>query len=165
MATLRTIADFLHWNYPVRNLGFLLPIGLSFHTFQSLSYTIEVYLGRQKAERHLGIYAGPYVMFYPQLVAGPMTGRQNLLHQFREQHPFDPDRIYDGLRQMLWGFFKKLVIAYRLAVIVDAVYEKSHAWGGGYLLLATYCFAFQIYCDFSGYSDIALVPRGCWALG
>lgn len=151
----RALAGALHWNYPVRDLGWLLPIGLSFHTFQSMSYTIEVYLGRQRAERHLGIYA-LYVMFYPQLVAGPIERPQNLLHQFREYHPFDADRTFSGLRLMLWGFFKKLVVADRLAPIVDAIYGNPHAYGGGCLLAATYFFAIQIYCDFSGYSDVAI---------
>lgn len=151
----RALAEALHWNYPVRDLGWLLPIGLSFHTFQSMSYTIEVYLGRQKAERHLGIYA-LYVMFYPQLVAGPIERPQHLLHQFREFHRFDADRTYSGLRLMLWGFFKKLVVADRLAPIVDAVYGNPHAYGGGFLVMATYFFAIQIYCDFSGYSDVAI---------
>ena len=154
-ANVRALADALHWNYPVRDLGWLLPIGLSFHTFQSMSYTIEVYLGRQRAERHLGIYA-LYVMFYPQLVAGPIERPQNLLHQFREPHAFDPDRTYSGLRLMLWGFFKKLVVADRVAPIVDVVYGNPHAYGGAYLIAATYLFAVQIYCDFSGYSDVAI---------
>jgi D-alanyl-lipoteichoic acid acyltransferase DltB (MBOAT superfamily) len=154
-ANVRALAEVLHWNYPIRDLGWLLPIGLSFHTFQSMSYTIEVYLGRQKAERHLGIYA-LYVMFYPQLVAGPIERPQNLLHQFREYHPFDADRTFSGLRLMLWGFFKKLVVADRLAPVVDVVYGNPHAYGGAWLLLATYFFAVQIYCDFSGYSDVAI---------
>ena len=152
---LRGLAEFLHWNYPVANLGILLPIGLSFHTFQSMAYTIEVYRGHLPAERHPGIYA-LYVMFWPQLVAGPIERPQNLLPQFRTAHPFDADRVFDGLRQMLWGLFKKMVVADRLAALVDAVYAEPHAYGGGWLLVATYFFAFQIYCDFSGYSDIAI---------
>jgi alginate O-acetyltransferase complex protein AlgI len=152
---LRALAEWMHWNYPVRDLGWLLPIGLSFHTFQSMSYTIEVYRGRQTAERHPGIYA-LYVMFYPQLVAGPIERPQHLLHQFREPHAFDADRVYDGLRLMLWGFFKKLVVADRVAPLVDAVYADSHRYGGGWLILATWFFAIQIYCDFSGYSDVAI---------
>jgi D-alanyl-lipoteichoic acid acyltransferase DltB (MBOAT superfamily) len=99
-------------------LSILLPIGLSFHTFQAMSYTIEVYRGNQKAEKHFGIYA-LYVMFYPQLVAGPIERPQNLLHQFREEHKFNSQNLLDGLRLMLWGFFKKLVIADRLALYVN----------------------------------------------
>ena len=136
-------------------LNILLPIGLSFHTFQSLSYTIEVYRGRQRAERFIGIFA-LYVMFYPQLVAGPIERPQNLLHQFREKHFFDAVRVSAGLQLMLWGFFKKVVIADRLAPFVNTVYDNPHGYTGVSFIVATVCFAFQIYCDFSGYSDIAL---------
>lgn len=135
-------------------LDIVLPIGLSFHTFQAMSYTIEVYRGRQKAERHFGIYA-LYVMFYPQLVAGPIERPQNLIHQFYEKKEFSYDRIVSGLRLMLWGFFKKLVIADRLALIVNQVYNNPNQQNGLTFLIGTYLFAFQIYCDFSGYSDIA----------
>ena len=152
---LHALAEWLHWNYPVRHLGILLPIGLSFHTVQSMAYTIEVYRGHQPAERHPGIYA-LYVMFWPQLVAGPIERPQNLLPQFRVEHPFVADRVFDGLKQMLWGFFKKVVIADRLAALADAVYAQPREFGGGWLTLATVFFAFQIYCDFSGYSDIAI---------
>lgn len=93
------LARFLHWNYSVKILHVILPIGLSFHTFQSLSYVIEVYKGRQKAERHLGIYS-LYVMFYPQLVAGPIERPGNLLHQFYEEHSFEYRRVTDGLKLM-----------------------------------------------------------------
>jgi D-alanyl-lipoteichoic acid acyltransferase DltB (MBOAT superfamily) len=141
--------------YSVPFLHIILPIGLSFHTFQAMSYTIEVYRGNQKAERHLGIYA-LYVMFYPQLVAGPIERPQNLLHQFRAEHRFQGDRFFDGLRLMIWGLFKKVVIADRLAIYVNDVY--NHAGGYHYLNLvaATVFFSVQIYCDFSGYSDIAI---------
>lgn len=136
-------------------LGILLPIGLSFHTFQAMSYTFEVYRGNQKAERHFGIYA-LYVMFYPQLVAGPIERPQNVLHQFYEKHEFDWTNVEEGLKKMLWGFFKKVVIADRLAVVVDAVYNNSHQQSGPEFVVAALFFTFQIYCDFSGYSDIAL---------
>jgi len=140
---------------PIPYLSILLPIGLSFHTFQAMSYTIEVYRGHQKAERHFGIYS-LYVMFYPQLVAGPIERPQNLLHQFREPHEFDYDRVVGGLKLMLWGIFKKLVIADRLSIYVNATYNNADQHNGTTLLLATIFFAFQIYCDFSGYSDIAI---------
>jgi alginate O-acetyltransferase complex protein AlgI len=140
---------------PIPYLSILLPIGLSFHTFQAMSYTIEVYRGRQTAERHFGIYA-LYVMFYPQLVAGPIERPQNLLHQFREYHDFNYDRVVAGLKLMLWGIFKKLVIADRLAIYVNTTYNNVDEHTGTTLLLATLFFAFQIYCDFSGYSDIAI---------
>ena len=140
---------------PIPYLSILLPIGLSFHTFQAMSYTIEVYRGNQKAERHFGIYS-LYVMFYPQLVAGPIERPQNLLYQFRQKYDFEYDRVVSGLKLMLWGIFKKLVIADRLAIYVNAVYNNSHHHSGLSLLVATIFFAFQIYCDFSGYSDIAI---------
>ena len=140
---------------PIPYLSILLPIGLSFHTFQAMSYTIEVYRGNQKAERNFGIYA-LYVMFYPQLVAGPIERPQNLIHQFYEKHDFDYNRVADGLKLMLWGLFKKIVIADRLAIYVNAVYNNPTQHSGITLILATIFFAFQIYCDFSGYSDIAI---------
>ena len=136
-------------------LEIVLPIGLSFHTFQSLSYTIEVYRRHQKAERFIGIFA-LYVMFYPQLVAGPIERPQHLLHQFREHHHFSYPRVVAGLQLMMWGFFKKVVIADRLAPFVNEVYDHAHAYQGISLIVATVFFAMQIYCDFSGYSDIAI---------
>jgi D-alanyl-lipoteichoic acid acyltransferase DltB (MBOAT superfamily) len=150
----RAIAAALHWNYGISALRIILPIGLSFHTFQSLSYVIEVYRGRQKAERHFGIYA-LYVMYFPQLVAGPIERPQNLLHQFHEEKRFDLDRVQSGLSLVLWGLCKKVMVADALAIYVDSVYNSSAHHTGASLLLATYCFAFQIYCDFSGYSDMA----------
>ncbi|MCX6733862.1 MAG: MBOAT family protein [Candidatus Peregrinibacteria bacterium] len=149
------IAHFFHLNYPISTLKLMLPIGLSFHTFQSLSYVIEVYRGRQKAERNLGIYA-LYVMFYPQLVAGPIERPQHMLHQFHEEHVFHFERFVSGLRLMGWGFFKKMVIADRLSVFVNLVYDNYPAYNGFIFLVATVFFGFQIYCDFSGYSDIAI---------
>ncbi len=140
---------------PIPFLPILLPIGLSFHTFQAMSYTIEVYRGNQKAEQHFGIYS-LYVMFFPQLVAGPIERPQNLLHQFREKYDFEYTRVLEGLKLMLWGLFKKLVIADRLAVYVNATYNNPEQHNGTTLALATVFFAFQIYCDFSGYSDIAI---------
>lgn len=149
-----TIAQVIHWNYPIESLEIVLPIGLSFHTFQSLSYVIEVYYGRQRAERHFGIYS-LYVMYFPQLVAGPIERPQNMLHQFHERQQFDFSRLGDGLFLMLWGLFKKVVVADNLGLYVDAVYGSSSDHTGTSLLFATYFFAFQIYADFSGYSDIA----------
>ncbi len=140
---------------PLPRLDILLPIGLSFHTFQAMSYTIEVYRGKQKAERHFGIYS-LYVMFYPQLVAGPIERPQNLLTQFREKFDFDYERVSSGLKLMLWGFVKKLVIADRLGIYVDAVYTDPSHQGSASLILATLFFSFQIYADFSGYTDIAI---------
>jgi alginate O-acetyltransferase complex protein AlgI len=142
-------------NNPIPYLQILLPIGLSFHTFQAMSYTIEVYRGHQKAERHFGIYS-LYVMFYPQLVAGPIERPQNLLYQFREKYDFEYSRVTSGLRLMVWGLFKKVVIADRLAVVVDRVYDNPEQYNTLSLTIATIFFAFQIFCDFSGYSDMAI---------
>jgi alginate O-acetyltransferase complex protein AlgI len=137
-------------------LNIILPIGLSFHTFQAMSYTIEVYRGHQKAEKHFGIYA-LYVMFYPQLVAGPIERPQNILPQFRIKHRFSIDLLYSGLRLMLWGLFKKVVVADRLSIYVDAIYHDPLNYANfGNILLAFIFFSIQIYCDFSGYSDIAI---------
>jgi len=138
-------------------LKILLPIGLSFHTFQAMSYTIEVYKGNQKAERNLGIYS-LYVMFYPQLVAGPIERPQNIIHQLKEEHPFNYQLMNDGLKLMLWGFFKKLVIADRLAIYVNLIFNYPWLHNGSSVVVASFFFAIQIYCDFSGYSDIAI---GC----
>lgn len=141
----------------IPDLSIALPIGLSFHTFQAMSYTIEVYRGNQKAERNFGIYA-LYVMFYPQLVAGPIERPQNMLHQFYEKHKFVFERVVEGLKLIMWGFFMKLVVADRLAIYVDAVYNNPTQHSGLTLAVATVFFAFQIYCDFAGYSNIAI---GC----
>ena len=145
----------LGMSYAVPALRLILPVGLSFHTFQSLSYVIEVYAGRQRAEHDFGKYA-LYVMFYPQLVAGPIERPQNLLHQFDEPHRFDYDRVVSGLQLMAWGFVKKVVVADRLAQLANQVYDAPREYSGLPLITATVAFAFQIYCDFSGYSDIAI---------
>lgn len=141
--------------YGVPNLDVLLPVGISFYTFQTLSYTIDVYRGVREPEKHLGIFA-VYVSFFPQLVAGPIERSTRLLPQFYEKNHFDYKRATDGLKLMLWGFFKKLVIADNLAKFVNQVYNNPGDYQGMSLIIATYFFAFQIYCDFSGYSDIAI---------
>ncbi len=140
---------------PIPFIDFILPIGLSFHTFQAMSYTIEVYRGNQKSERHFGIYA-LYVMFYPQLVAGPIERPQNVLPQFHKFQNYNWENVKSGLMMMAWGFFKKVVIADRLAMMVDFAYKDPQQQNGLTLLIATFFYSFQIYCDFSGYSDIAL---------
>ena len=144
-------------NWPIKTLNIILPMGISFYTFQAASYTIDVYRGTIKPERHFGIFA-LFVMFFPQLVAGPIERSENLLPQFYEKHKFDFERIISGLRIMMWGFFKKIVIADRAATAVNAIYNSAQSYSGLYLVIATVLFAFQIYCDFSGYSDIA---KGC----
>ena len=143
------------WQLTGPSIHIILPIGLSFHTFQSLSYVIEVYRGKQTAERSFVTYA-TYVMFFPQLVAGPIERPQNLLHQFHIEHRFEYARVVSGLKRMAWGFFKKLVIADRLALYVHDVYGAPTHHTGLQLTIATIFFAYQIYCDFSGYSDIAI---------
>lgn len=141
--------------YDMPMFDLLLPVGISFYTFQSMSYTIDVYRGEQQPERHLGKFA-LYVAFFPQLVAGPIERSLRLLPQFDRVFKFDYERVVSGLRLMLWGFFKKLVIADRLAIYVNEAYNHPAEYQGLTLLLATYFFAIQIYCDFSGYSDIAI---------
>jgi alginate O-acetyltransferase complex protein AlgI len=154
-SNLTALLGLIDYKNPVPYLNILLPIGLSFHTFQAMSYTIEVYRGNQQPEKHFGVYA-LYVMFYPQLVAGPIERPQNILHQFHEEKFFDYDRITEGLKIMLWGFVKKLVVADRLALYVNAVYGNAEHHSGITLIVATFFFIVQIYCDFSGYSDIAI---------
>ena len=149
------LAGLAGWEFSPSTFHIILPIGLSFHTFQSLSYVVEVYRGRQQPEYNLITYA-TYVMFFPQLVAGPIERPQNLLHQFYEEHRFDYERVTSGLKRMAWGFFKKLVIADRLALYVNDVYAAPHNFNGLQLTIATVFFAYQIYCDFSAYSDIAI---------
>jgi len=148
---------FRHFNliYHVPALKVLLPVGISFYTFQTLSYTIDVYRGKKEPERNLAVFA-LYVAFFPQLVAGPIERSTRLLPQFYEKMEFDYERVKNGLLLMAWGFFKKVVIADRLAIYVNQVYGSPGDFSGPVLLLATYFFAFQIYCDFSGYSDIAI---------
>ncbi|MFM9984138.1 MAG: MBOAT family O-acyltransferase [Flavobacteriales bacterium] len=149
------VAELIGWNYSMDVLKIVLPIGLSFHTFQSLSYVIEVYRGNQKAEHHFGIYA-LYVMFYPQLVAGPIERPQNILHQFYEKHTVTYSNFSDGFKLIIWGLFKKVVIADNLSMIVNLVYDSPETMPWYWLLIASYLFAVQIYCDFSGYSDMAI---------
>ncbi len=150
-----TLAHDLSMNYPIGALSLILPVGISFYTFQSIAYTIDVYRGAVKPERHLGIFA-TYVAFFPQLVAGPIERAPHFLPQFHQHFRFDQNRAVEGLRLMLWGAFKKIVIADRLSIYVNAVYNAPGSYSGAPLIAATVFFAFQIYCDFSGYSDIAI---------
>lgn len=151
----RVVFDQLNIFYDVPAFDVLLPVGISFYTFQTLAYSIDVYRGIQKPERHLGIFA-LYVTFFPQLVAGPIERSTNLIPQFRQTHSFSYERTVDGLKLIMWGFFKKLVIADRVAYYVNQVYGSPEMYGGAPILLATYLFAFQIFCDFSAYTDIAI---------
>lgn len=152
---LQALFDNFNIFYNIPAFDVLLPVGISFYTFQTLSYTIDVYNGKTPAQTHLGIFA-VYVSFFPQLVAGPIERSNHLLPQFFVEHKFSYVRVKYGLQQMMWGFFKKVVIADRLAIVVDGVYNNLDNYSGIALIVATIFFAFQIYCDFSGYSDIAI---------
>lgn len=144
--------------FSVASLNVILPVGISFYTFQTMSYTIEVYRGNIKAERHLGYFA-LFVTFFPQLVAGPIEKPQALLPQLKKEHDFSYDNVVYGTKLMVWGFFKKMVVADTLAIYVDNVYNNLSSVSNGLtLIIATFFFAIQVYCDFGGYSDIA---RGC----
>ncbi|MDV6235995.1 MBOAT family O-acyltransferase [Leptospira ellisii] len=140
---------------PVSPLNIVLPIGLSFHTFQSMGYIVEVYQGKIKAERHLGYY-WVYVMFFPQLVAGPIERAHHLMTQFHREHKLLFENAEKGLKYIVYGFLMKLFVADRLSVFVDAMYDDPSGKSGADLLWATYFFSFQIYCDFAGYSNIAI---------
>ena len=138
-------------------LRVILPVGVSFYTFQALSYTIDVYRRRMHVvDDPIQYFA--FITFFPQLVAGPIERASNMVDQFGAERRFDFAFAADGLRQMLWGFFKKMVVADNLAPIVSAAYDHPAGASGWALTWATYAFAFQIYCDFSGYTDIAI---GC----
>lgn len=138
-------------------LNLILPVGISFYTFQTLSYAIDVYRGRIRTERHFGYYA-LFVSFFPQLVAGPIERPENLLPQLRTKQYWNNDDAAAGLKRMLVGFFKKVVVADLLAVYVNAVYNDVSNASAVSVILASVMFAVQIYCDFSGYTDIAI---GC----
>ena len=144
-------------NYELKFLNFdvLLPVGISFYTFQALSYTMDVYRGQIKAEPHFGKYA-LFVSFFPQLVAGPIERSTNLLPQLQTRNNFSWEKCKDGLMLIAWGLIKKMVIADRLALVVNEVYGNPTGFSGDDLIIATIFFSFQIYCDFSSYSDIAI---------
>ncbi len=135
----------------------LLPAGVSFYFFQSMGYLIDVYKGKIHAERHFGFYA-LFVSFFPQLLAGPIGRADSLLPQYKKERPFDYDNVTYGLKLMAWGYFKKLVIADVFATVVDKVYNQPYSYVGLVFIIVTVMFAIEIYCDFSGYSDIAV---GC----
>ena len=150
----RVLAGF-HVQLDVPAFDIVLPVGISFYTFQALSYTMDVYRGETYAEKNFFRYA-LFVSFFPQLVAGPIERSKNLLRELAVPKRFDFEKAREGFLLMLWGFFLKIVVADRIAVFVDTIYGNHAAWPGCYLILATILFAFQIYCDFSGYSTIAL---------
>ena len=139
----------------IPELDILLPVGISFYTFQTLSYTIDVYRNKIKPEKHIGKFA-LYVSFFPQLVAGPIERASRLIPQFNIKQKFDTNRLSYGLKLMFWGFFQKIVIADNLKSIVEIVYENPEQYQGVSIVIATVFFAFQIYCDFAGYTNIAI---------
>lgn len=136
-------------------LKLLLPVGISFYTFQTMSYVIDVYRGDVQAEKHFGYYAA-FISFFPQLVAGPIERTSNLLPQIKREQKFSEQKAFDGLKLMLWGYYKKLVVADTLAPYVDKVYNQLELYQGFSLMIVVFFFSLQIYCDFSGYSDIAI---------
>lgn len=141
--------------YPAKDFDIILPMGISFYTFQATSYSIDVYRNKIKPVRHYGIFS-LFITFFPQLVAGPIERSSNLLPQFYKKHKFHKQNVLIGLKWMLWGFFKKIVIADRTSTAVNTIYNNVESYNGFYFVIATILFAFQIYCDFSGYSNIAL---------
>lgn len=151
---LNLVLNRFHIQAVVPSFDILLPVGISFYTFQALGYTIDVYRKEIYAEKNFLKYA-LFVSFFPQLVAGPIERSKNLLKQISEKQTFDYGRMRKGLLIMLWGFFLKLVIADRAAIFVNAVYGDYQTYGGIYIVVATMLFAVQIYCDFAGYSIIA----------
>ncbi|MCV9385036.1 MBOAT family O-acyltransferase [Reichenbachiella ulvae] len=143
------------YEYSYSMLNLLLPVGISFYTFQTLSYTLEVYHRRIEPERNFGIFA-LYVSFFPQLVAGPIERPQHLLPQLKKLSDIIPENLSRGLRLMLWGLFKKMVIADRAAYFVNEVFNAPGEYHGLSVVIGMVFFSFQIYCDFSGYSDMAI---------
>lgn len=155
-----SLATVMHWvgvDVTFHSTGWVLPVGISFYTFQTMGYTIDVYRRRMEPLQHFGKFA-LYVSYFPQLVAGPIERATQLIPQLDQPHTFLESRASRGAALMLWGFFKKVAVADRLALLVDHVYKQPGAASGPDLIVATIAFYFQIYCDFSGYTDIAI---GC----
>jgi len=139
----------------ISTLNIILPVGISFYTFQTLSYTIDVYKRKLEPTKDFIAFMA-FVSFFPQLVAGPIERATNLLPQFYKKRTFEYDKAVDGLRQILWGLFKKMIIADNAAQIANEIFNNSADYSGSTLVLGALFFTFQIYCDFSGYSDIAI---------
>lgn len=167
LSNLGILMTFKYYNFFIENINsisnanfsylhFLLPVGISFYTFQTMSYSLDLYNGKlEKPEKHFGRFA-LFVTFFPQLVAGPIERASHLLPQFQRKVKLEYDNLSKGLSIILWGLFKKVVIADRLSIFVDEIYNNLGEYGSFAYILATIFFAFQIYCDFSGYSDIAI---------
>lgn len=162
--TLNKVLSAAHMTPLAIGFDIVLPVGISFYTFQALSYTMDVYRGDIYCEKNFLRYA-LFVSFFPQLVAGPIERSKNLLKQLAVRHPFDAANVHRGLTQMLFGFFQKVVIADNLAVFVTAVYDTYPERGSVELILATVFFAVQIYCDFGGYSNIAIGAARVMGIG
>jgi D-alanyl-lipoteichoic acid acyltransferase DltB (MBOAT superfamily) len=143
------------WGIDIPKFGLLLPVGISFYTFQALGYSIDVYRGTTKVEHNFFTYA-LFVSFFPQLVAGPIERSNNLLPQFKKQHRLDYDMTMSGIRMMVWGYFMKLVLADRCGLYVDSIFNNVDKHNGGSYVIASLLFPFQIYGDFAGYSLIAI---------
>lgn len=152
---LHKTAHFLHLNYPANVIRIILPLGLSFFTFSSISYLIDIKRKIIAPEKHIGILAS-YFLFFPKLMQGPIERAGRVIPQFFQRRSFNYSDSVEGVKLMAWGFFKKLVIADRLATFVNDVYSHPEQSNGLILLIATLFFAFQIYADFSGYTDIAV---------
>ncbi|MEM5564588.1 MBOAT family O-acyltransferase [Psychroserpens sp. AS72] len=151
------ITAFSLFGHPInaRSLNIILPVGISFYTFQTLSYSIDVYRKKLEPTKNFIAFAA-FVCFFPQLVAGPIERATQLLPQFYKKRHFEYSKAVDGMRQILWGLFKKMVIADNCAVLVNTVFDNHQDYSGSTLVLGAVFFAFQIYGDFSGYSDIAI---------
>jgi D-alanyl-lipoteichoic acid acyltransferase DltB (MBOAT superfamily) len=150
-----TAFSFFGTEIKANSLNIILPVGISFYTFQTLSYTIDVYKRKLEPTKDFIAFSA-FVSFFPQLVAGPIERARNLLPQFYKKRTFDYSKAVDGMRQILWGLFKKIVIADNCAVFADQIFNNYHDYSGSTLVLGAIFFAFQIYGDFSGYSDIAI---------
>lgn len=149
--------SFFGYQFQAYSLYIILPVGISFYTFQTMSYSLDIYYRKLQPTKDFISFAA-FVSFFPQLVAGPIERATNLLPQFYKKRIFDYEKAVDGMRQILWGLFKKIVIADNAAVLVNDIFANYHDMNGSTLFLGIILFAFQIYCDFSGYSDIAI---GC----
>lgn len=148
-------AGLFGFSFSAAHFDLLLPAGISFYTFQAVSYLIDVYRGDVRPQRHLGKYA-LFVSFFPQITSGPIGKAKETLRQFDEVHIFDATQVKTGLLRMLWGYFQKMVVADRLGQLVDTVYSSPQKYGGFASLLAVLFYSFQIYCDFAGYSEISI---------
>lgn len=155
LTNVETMANIFHPALSFPRLGYIIPIGISFYTFQTIGYTIDVYRGRIKAERNFFTFA-LYVSFFPQLVAGPIERAETLIHQLKEQRQFDLEKAKKGLLQLVWGLFKKIVIADNLAIIGHTYIKNSHILSGFYAWVGATSLCILLYADFSGYSDIAI---------